>query len=449
MWQVDSLGINSEFTVKAMSFQQFSSGESEMGEAGLAGDARWLLAKRVADSPDFEKAAQLRDILLYLAQGALIAPPKAVTEQEIGVKVLGRRPDYDPQADNIVRVQIRHLRQKLERYFLTEGLHEPVVIVIPKGNHILRFEPRLVQSPAAPPVPVPAPSGRLWLTRLAAAAVLAAAAFLAGRFSLPSAAVTDNGSASASPLWTLVFRKGQPTTIVVADSSAVILQNVLRKDFTLTEYVDRSYRELIESVSEPGLRDALRMIASRQYTSLADAIVSGDLRLLGARIGARASVRYARDLHIRDFNTGDFILIGSSHGIPWVELFEASMNFHFEYLEEQQRFGFRNKKPLRGEAAMYAMINSSGTGPQESFATISLLPNLARNGAVVILAGVSMEATEAAGKFAMADEFSRELARVLGTRGQKLPYFEVLLKTVSMAGAPRKTEIVAWRKPAV
>jgi hypothetical protein len=191
------------------------------------------------------------------------------------------------------------------------------------------------------------------------------------------------------------------------------------------------------------------MISSRQYTSLADAIVSGDLHLLGAHAGARVSVRYSRNLNVRDFNTGDFVLIGSSHGIPWVELFEPSMNFRFEYLAEQNRFGFRNKKPASGEAASYAMVRSSETGPQESFATISLLPNLGRSGEVVILAGTSMEATEAAGEFSLTDGFSKELARVLGTNGQNLPYFEVLLKTVSMAGAPRKTEIIAWRKPAV
>ena len=76
-------------------------------------------------------------------------------------------------------------------------------------------------------------------------------------------------------------------------------------------------------------------------------------------------------------------------------------------------------------------------GPQESDATISMVPNLSHNGTVLLLNGITMEATEAAGEFAISREFPTVLTKALGSApGEKLPYFEILLKAASMAGAP-------------
>src|SRR6185437_5645466 len=62
-------------------------------------------------------------------------------EHEIGCNVLGRKPDFNPYDDNIVRVQISHLRKKLEEYFSSDGKDETVQIRIPRGAYLPRFEP--------------------------------------------------------------------------------------------------------------------------------------------------------------------------------------------------------------------------------------------------------------------------------------------------------------------
>lgn len=407
------------------------------------------LVSRILVSHHLAKAAQLRELLLYLAEMTTSTPAADVTEQEIGFRVLGRRQDYDPQDDNIVRVQIRRLRQKLDEYFASDGRHEPLVATIPKGSHVLRFEPRTEPDRMEPPVASPPAGARRWLSMVAPAILLGVAAFALGRFSLDrsGAPAAEHPDVQSNPLWSRLFSKERTTTIVLADSSLVVVQNVLQKDLTLNEYIDRSYREAIESLSNAELRDALRTISTRQYTSLADATVSGELRALGARMGARIAVRYSRHMNIRDFHSGNFILIGSRHGVPWVELFEPSLNFRLERVGPGQRFGFRNLQPMKGEAAIYANTVPS-TGSQESFATICLVPNLGHNGSVLLLSGVSMEATEAAGEYFMSDDFPRMLAKVFGApSAQRLPSFEILLKTAVLAGAPHKVDVVAWRKP--
>jgi len=416
--------------------------------ADFAGDERWVLVTRVAASRLFGKAAQLRELLLFLAEKAIASPEVEITEQAIGTRVLGRRPDYDPQSDNIVRVQIRRLRQKLEEYFVTDGLHEPMVIAIPKGSHVLRFEPRPEQDRGARSAAFSPSRASRWLGAAAAIVAVAAIAFFLGRFSIDrsESPAGKQSQASASPLWARLFLPDQPTTIVIADSSLVFVQNVLRTSIALNEYIDRSYRDRVESVAEAGLRDALRMILNRQYTSLADAIVSGELRSMGVRMGAKVTVRYSRHMNVRDFNAGNFVLVGSRHSVPWVELFEPGLNFRFEPIGKEPRFGIRNRKPAAGEAAVYGNA-AAPSGSQESFATISLMPNLAHTGAVLMLSGVTMESTEAAGEFSMSNDFPQFLAKTFGaSTARNLPYFEILLKAAAISGAPHKVDVVAWRR---
>ena len=74
--------------------------------------------------------------------------------------------------------------------------------------------------------------------------------------------------------------------------------------------LNRSYKDQIERAQNPDIRELLKMIAGRQYTSLADATLSSELRSIGTQLGARVAVRYARHMNIRDFNSGNYILIG-------------------------------------------------------------------------------------------------------------------------------------------
>src|SRR5208283_317792 len=83
----------------------------------LADDDRWQLVLRVAASEEFRKSARLRDFLVFVCKRTLQKPPEEVHEQDIGFAVFGRRADYNPAEDNIVRVEARELRKRLEQYF--------------------------------------------------------------------------------------------------------------------------------------------------------------------------------------------------------------------------------------------------------------------------------------------------------------------------------------------
>jgi hypothetical protein len=131
--------------------------------AALESDDRWSLVLRVATSRPFTRAVQLHDILIYIGRRALTDPATSIREYDIGCNALGRKPDFNPNEDNIVRVQIGHLRKKLDEYFATDGRDEPIHITVPKGTYLPRFEPKTPPAsiPDAAPILSPQPAERL------------------------------------------------------------------------------------------------------------------------------------------------------------------------------------------------------------------------------------------------------------------------------------------------
>src|SRR5437763_435700 len=97
--------------------------------AGVLDDRRALL-QRVLWSRPIEKSARIRDLLTYVCERTFDDPAAEVHEQEIGHKVFGRPADYDTALDNVVRVTASQARKKLEQYFATDGVTEPVVLEI-------------------------------------------------------------------------------------------------------------------------------------------------------------------------------------------------------------------------------------------------------------------------------------------------------------------------------
>lgn len=65
-----------------------------------------------------------------------------LSEYTIAVGGLGRRPDFDPQQDAIVRVEAHRVRKGLAEYYECEGAGHDLRLVIPKGSYLPIFVPR-------------------------------------------------------------------------------------------------------------------------------------------------------------------------------------------------------------------------------------------------------------------------------------------------------------------
>src|ERR1700731_92852 len=113
------------------------------------------LVQRIVNSKTFQSAPTLQQLFRFLATRALEAHTDEIKEYTIGVEALGRKPDFDPKTDPIVRVQVYRLRQKLKEYYELEGSQESILVAIPKGHYLPKFEVLKPLASTLHPVPVP------------------------------------------------------------------------------------------------------------------------------------------------------------------------------------------------------------------------------------------------------------------------------------------------------
>ncbi|HVB29856.1 MAG TPA: hypothetical protein VNG91_08615 [Terriglobia bacterium] len=372
------------------------------------------LVERILASPVFEKSARLRDFLRYICDRALEGHPEEVHEQLIGHRVFNRPTNYNPADENIVRVSARQLRTKLHEYFDTDGQGERWLVEIPKGGYLPVFRDR--GSPSEP-------SGKVNTVKPIQPA--APASFVADLF-----AVSE-----------------QHLQIVVSDSALVLMQTLVRHRFTLEQYADRSYRDFPQELSDcPDLRSFWNFLGTRQLLNIGD--MGAANRFLISMRGRRphAVIRNARNMTARDFMSGNFVLLGSSYSNPWTQLFfDRRLNFQFAADELGGESEIRNLVPGPEERGMYSSkekLWESGV----TYAHIALLPNLTHTGRVLLIAGISMEATEAAAGFLLNPSSSQEVLHVLGTTNTAhIPDFELLLETSALEGTPNSARLIAHR----
>jgi len=423
---------------------------------------RWELVERVAENPLFQKSTRLRNLLLYICERSLQGRVDELREQRIGMDVFGRGADFRPNEDNIVRVEARILRKRLEEYFATDGKLENLIITIPKGAYVAAFQARaevatqtedtapslvhLIEQPVAP-----TPKWRFptipWIPVLAGTTLLFLALAIWALVRNPqnesAAGAAHLNEAPRIALWTHLFDRDHQTYVVCADSSLVLVQEITAAPITLSEYVNRDYGSRANSVL-PNFEQLLKVLPQRQYTSISDVRLVQQVMQINHDFRDRCTIRSARNVQLIDFKSGNFILLGGRFSNPWVELFEPSLNFRFVYDYAAKRPGFSNANPQPGELKTY-WIEGNPLQPEQTYSIISYVPNLSHNGNVLMIGGATGEGTEAAGEFITNPELMRQLGNIHALDNGHLAYFEVLLKSGTIAGTSKNAEVVAYR----
>src|SRR5215469_13642748 len=98
--------------------------------------------ERVLASPGFARNQRLSRFLRLVVDRHLEGRDGELKETLIAVEVFGRKPDYDPKLDSIVRSEAARLRSRLIEYYASEGSGDPVVIELPKGGYAPQFRQR-------------------------------------------------------------------------------------------------------------------------------------------------------------------------------------------------------------------------------------------------------------------------------------------------------------------
>ena len=100
---------------------------------------------RILSSPDFILPDRGRRFLQFIVNETLEGRAAYLKAFTIATSVFGRDASFDAMNDPCVRMAARQLRSALERYYLTSGSADEVLIAVPAGGYVPTFAKRAIE----------------------------------------------------------------------------------------------------------------------------------------------------------------------------------------------------------------------------------------------------------------------------------------------------------------
>jgi hypothetical protein len=422
--------------------------------------------ERIVTSKTFQNAPTLQQLFRFLAKRAVEAHSEEIKEYTIGVEALGRKQDFDPKTDPIVRVQVYRLRQKLKEYYQLEGSQDSILVDIPKGHYLPRFE-ALEHLPSAPqPLPVPdrvpqaVPAAiadaslrrvsrrQLVLLILFGLAVFAAgfwAARLRGRHDVSvvrSSRELDSPADPVKAFWTTFINEDPAPIIAYADAVFLLDGSTDLFRYRHGASDDRGARVdphlAHEFASNPELvAKAGPLYFDNGYTGTGDVAGVAMLVSLFTQMGARPTVESSFDITAHDLTQHNVILLGSS--FQNVAVAQLPSGGDFVYVGSNSRHDLWsgrivNNHPQPNEEKEYGTVRDPATGALKAdYALVTFEPGVVPGRHIVNLGGLDTKGMEGAVLFATSRQGVEALSKALpatepANLKDKIPSFQALIR---------------------
>lgn len=417
-----------------------------------------LLVSRILSSALFRKSRKLATFLQFICEQQQMGKADSINEQRIGTEVFGRNEGYHMGEDSIVRSQARFLRIRLQEYFATEGKDEPIVLTIPKGSYVPEFHYRELApgtvvetvnisvplSPGYPPAAVgegdtddaPTKRSSFWIYVAAGVGVVVCLALGIGWW-LRGEEHRHAGVPVEVRFWASIFDSHRTTILVPADSSLVLMDELIGNEISLSDYMNRKYRS---TVPPPEMSRIWNQLLTSQYTNVVDLRLVSALERLPEVDHSKTQVRFARDVSLSELKQNNVILIGSTRANPWVDLFSTTGRFRVGYDSKTHTNLVENRNPGKGEQASY--IEAADSTDHLAYGVISYLPSLDGESSSLLIGGTSKAGTESASEFLQSPRFIAFLRTL--DKGGALPHFEILLSAQNLNGNSYQRNIVCY-----
>ncbi len=98
--------------------------------------------RKILSSSTFARSERLARFLNFTVEQTIEGRGEHLKEFVIGLEVFDKTEKYDPRMDPIVRVEARRLREKLKKYYETDGREDPLCIDFPTGTYAPLIQPR-------------------------------------------------------------------------------------------------------------------------------------------------------------------------------------------------------------------------------------------------------------------------------------------------------------------
>src|SRR5262252_9402952 len=95
--------------------------------------------ERLLADPLFSQSKRYGSFLRYVTERALNHTHDPLTERTLGVEIFGRSPNYDTDADPIVRVTASEVRKRLAQYYDDPAHSGEIRVLVQKGTYAAEF----------------------------------------------------------------------------------------------------------------------------------------------------------------------------------------------------------------------------------------------------------------------------------------------------------------------
>ena len=439
--------------------------------------------ERVLHSRTLQNSENLKAFLRFVVEKTLANEDAQLKEYTIAVEVFGRRSDYDPRIDSVVRVQAGRLRTKLQEYYTAEGKNDPIIIDLPKGHYHPVFscpqaEPRkeISSSPTTDALnanghpTLPATQGQvhvetvepqsraravaLTLGGLVILLIATVVALYTSNRQLRSQARTLDPSLQTEDfkaVWGPFVDDSESPLLVLSNPTVYRFLNeadpesLARRAIQLTPEQTRSLLAAPEFQGQYTGGESPQLIPSLgMYTGMGEAVGVYRITDLMRASDKTILLRQSRQVSAADLKYRNVILLGSIYVNEWSRRLPTVENFVYTFSAT-----IENRNPLPGEEREYKPEFNEQTGVMSvDYALITVKPNVSGEHAVMTLAGIFSEGTEAAAEFVT----TRNHLNLLGQRlrqlgGQNAPpkYYQALLKVQVENGTPTTITLLSLR----
>ncbi len=400
---------------------------------------------RIQNSHAFGNSARAKEFFAYVVEQTVEGHTENLKERAIGVNLFDRAPSYMTGEDPIVRVKAAEVRKRLAVYYAEEEQTPEVRIEIPVGSYIPVFhwnppEHSKLPSTENPAVPRIAPRSRL---RARAIVAIVAAAIVLVVLGIAAAITTRKHVQQASQLdefWAPVFTTGQPVLICI--SSPVVYEpseNLYTKaNQAHPGLYDRPEKRAINPLQlEPSTSVEWKEIEPRAdiFVNKVHVYNAALLAALFERIHKTSQVKVGSDFSYNDLQNSPTVLLGAFEN-PWSIRMAADLPY---YLDDENY-----TIAERGEQRQVWRIGPEAVSTKD-FAIVARLLNSKTGQFQVIIAGINLPGTEAAGKLVTRQDVLSAALRSAPS-GWQNKNLEFVIETDVIDRADSSTRVVAVKE---
>jgi hypothetical protein len=395
-------------------------------ELNGGGEESRLQVQRVLNSALFRNSQRCRALFGHITERALAGEKDSLKERALGVDVFSRVPDYDTNADPVVRGTAGEIRKKLAQYYQDPAHQGELLIELRPGSYVPEFH-----TPVA--AVAPSPTTRLSKSRITLIAGTVAVILVASALFLFAGVQQSD----LDRFWAPIFNSPGGVLFCLGQSRVYSFRSDARQ---------REIETMIRNTTPPDLDSSPESIPLNQlvpvwnrYIALGDANCLLRLASLFEKRGKPYRIRGEADTRFSDLREQPSILIGAFDN-SWTLRLAGEMRYTF-YKDFQGLEIVRDRE--HPASTDWKLINSwPYWNIDADYAIVSRVLDLHTDRVVVVAAGITHLGTAGAGDFLSQPQYFSE---VVGRLPHDWPTrnLQIVLRVPVVQGTSGHPEVMA------